>query len=137
MTFFDQLSKILDCWRGTYPSTFDHINYIQSTGSILGHIYVFISIHLKRHLSTFFRNFRCHQLDPKYKVFLAFWNFLIIDRKATHDWMAAIFLYLCILGPSPKLYIPSNLDIDLILWHTQLIVFEVKWFKSWVISFTF
>ena len=40
----------------------------------------------------------------------------------------------------PKLYIPSTLNIDLILWQTQLIVFaeNVKsWFKSWVISFTF
>ena len=39
-----------------------------------------------------------------------------------------------------KLYIPSTLDIDLILWHTQLIVFaeNVKsWFKSWVFPFTF
>ena len=33
-----------------------------------------------------------------------------------------------------KLYIPSTLNIDLILWHTQ----NVKtWVKSWVISFTF
>ena len=35
-----------------------------------------------------------------------------------------------------KLYIPSTLNIDLILWLTQLIVRAVK-FKSWVISFTF
>ena len=35
-----------------------------------------------------------------------------------------------------KLYIPSTLNIDLILWLTQLIVCAVK-FKSWVISFTF
>ena len=44
-------------------------------------------------------------------------------------------------GRSPKLYIPSTLNIDLILWHTQLIVCAVKkvksQFKSWVISFTF
>ena len=26
----------------------------------------------------------------------------------------------------PKLYIPSNLNIDLTLWHTQLIVCAVK-----------
>ena len=41
---------------------------------------------------------------------------------------------------SPKLYIPSTLNIDLILWHTQLIVCaeNVKsWFKSWVFPFTF
>ena len=40
----------------------------------------------------------------------------------------------------PKLYIPSTLNIDLILWHTQLIVCaeNVKsWFKSWVFPFTF
>ena len=39
-----------------------------------------------------------------------------------------------------KLYIPSTLNIDLILWHTQLIVCaeNVKsWFKSWVFPFTF
>ena len=39
-----------------------------------------------------------------------------------------------------KLYIPSTLNIDLTLWHTQLIVFaeNVKsWFKSWVFPFTF
>jgi hypothetical protein len=39
-----------------------------------------------------------------------------------------------------KLYIPSTLNIDLILWYTQLIVCaeNVKsWFKSWVFPFTF
>ena len=39
-----------------------------------------------------------------------------------------------------KLYIPSTLNIDLILWHTQLIVCaeNVKsWIKSWVFPFTF
>ena len=44
------------------------------------------------------------------------------------------------LYPKTKLYIPSTLNIDPILWHTQLIVCaeNVKsWFKSWVISFTF
>ena len=37
------------------------------------------------------------------------------------------------------LHIPSTLNIDLILWHTQLIVCaeNVKsWFKSWVFLFT-
>ena len=40
----------------------------------------------------------------------------------------------------PKLYIPSTLNIDLILGHTQLIVCveNVKsWLKSWFFSFTF
>ena len=40
----------------------------------------------------------------------------------------------------PKLYIPSTLNIDLILYHTKLIVWaeNVKsWLKSWVIYFTF
>ena len=39
-----------------------------------------------------------------------------------------------------KLYIPSTLNIDHILWHSQLIVCaeNVKsWFKSWVFPFTF
>ena len=31
-----------------------------------------------------------------------------------------------LLGLNPKLYIPSTLNIDLILWHTQLIVSAVK-----------
>ena len=44
------------------------------------------------------------------------------------------------LGFGPKLSIPSTLNIDLILWHTQLNVCaeNVKsWFKSWVFPFTF
>ena len=36
----------------------------------------------------------------------------------------------------PKLYIPSTLNIDLILWHTQLIVCAEN-VKSWFKSFTF
>ena len=39
-----------------------------------------------------------------------------------------------------KLYIPSTLNIDFILWHTQLIVCaeNIKsWFKSWIFHFTF
>jgi hypothetical protein len=31
-----------------------------------------------------------------------------------------------ILKATSKLYIPSTLNIDLILWHTQLIVYAVK-----------
>ena len=45
-----------------------------------------------------------------------------------------------VLKVSSKLYITSTLNIDLILWNTQLIVCaeNVKsWFKSWVISLTF
>ena len=40
----------------------------------------------------------------------------------------------------PKLYTPSTLNIDLILWHTQFIVCaeNIKpWFKSGVFPFTF
>ena len=36
----------------------------------------------------------------------------------------------------PKLYIPSTLNIDLILWHTQLNVCAEN-VKSWVFPFTF
>ena len=39
-----------------------------------------------------------------------------------------------------KLYIPSTLNFDLILWHIQLIVWaeNVKsWFKSWVFKLIF
>ena len=43
-----------------------------------------------------------------------------------------------IVVSTPKLYIPSTLNIDLLLWHTQLIVCAVKsWFKSLVFPFTF
>ena len=49
-----------------------------------------------------------------------------------------ILLLLLILCSKPKLYIPGTLNIDLILCHTQWIVYAVKsWAKSWVISFTF
>ena len=44
------------------------------------------------------------------------------------------------INRKPKLYIPSTLNIDLILWHTQLIVCaeNIKsWLKSWVFHFTF
>ena len=40
----------------------------------------------------------------------------------------------------PKLYTPSTLNIDIILWHTQLIVCAENgksWFKSWIFPFTF
>jgi hypothetical protein len=40
----------------------------------------------------------------------------------------------------PKLYIPSTLNIDVILWHIQLIVFAENvnsWFKAWVFPFVF
>ena len=62
-------------------------------------------------------------------------------------WFDICFAYLhqnlggCIeIMTCPKLYIPSTLNIDLILWHTQLILCaeNVKsWFKSWVFPFTF
>ena len=51
-----------------------------------------------------------------------------------------IISQLFILVVAPKLYIPSTLNIDLILWSTQLIVCaeNVKsWFKSWGFPFTF
>ena len=44
------------------------------------------------------------------------------------------------LSLEAKLYILSTLNIDLILWHTQLIVSaeNVKsWFETWIIPFTF
>ena len=39
-------------------------------------------------------------------------------------------------GPMTKLYIPSTLNIDLILWHTHFIVCAEN-VKSWVFPFTF
>ena len=62
-------------------------------------------------------------------------------RKFEEKLLRILFLkqYL-ILSTLAKLYIPSTLNIDLILWHTHLIVCaeNVKsWFKSWVFPFTF
>ena len=40
-----------------------------------------------------------------------------------------VSLKICLAGelnPGPKLYIPSTLNIDLMLWHTKLIVCAVK-----------
>ena len=39
-------------------------------------------------------------------------------------------------APKAKLYIPSTLNIDLILWHTHLIVCAEN-VKSWGFPFTF
>ena len=39
-----------------------------------------------------------------------------------------------------KLHTPSTLNIDLILWHTKLVVCAenvTSWFKSWGFPFTF
>ena len=49
------------------------------------------------------------------------------------------FVYIYESNESSKLNIPSTLNIDLILWHTQLIVCAANvksWFKSWVFPFT-
>ena len=54
--------------------------------------------------------------------------------------IVVLFEQTYIVIPCPKLYIPSTLNIDLILCHTQLIVCaeNVKsWFKSWFFPFTF
>jgi hypothetical protein len=40
-------------------------------------------------------------------------------------------------GFDDPVYIPSTLNTDYLLWYTQLIVCAVKWFKSWIIIFTF
>ena len=53
--------------------------------------------------------------------------------------MLQVYTYLLVVLKA-KLYIPSTLNIELILWHPQLIVCaeNVKsWFKSWVFPFTF
>ena len=44
--------------------------------------------------------------------------FLLINMQIHMDWL--------FFTDWPKLYIPSTLNIDLILWHTQLIVYAVK-----------
>ena len=44
-------------------------------------------------------------------------------KKFHRNWLKANWRhFVC----KAKLYIPSTLNIDLILWHTQLIVFTVK-----------
>ena len=71
-----------------------------------------------------------------------FWQLSKVQQHLTlHYWKNGLPLFVFL--PStyiPKLYIPSTLNIDLILCYTQLIVFaeNVKsWFKSWVFPFTF
>ena len=79
-----------------------------------------------------------------------------IDNPGGHAWghffmachkLGAMAIYLVkqacvndILASVSKLYIPSTLNIDLTLWHTQLIVCAenvTSRFKSWVFPFTF
>ena len=76
---------------------------------------------------------------------------MLRNFKQKQSWMNPFFSQFCLPRPPsvgrfsvfkglPKLYIPSTLNIDLMLWHIQLIVCaeNVKsWFKSWAFPFTF
>ena len=85
--------SVMDCWRGNL-SNFFHVLLIISirskVQSIFRHIYVFTWRGTYPLFSGTCMYFWCHQSDPKYKVFLAYYIFWSYDRKATHDWMAAI-----------------------------------------------
>ena len=69
-------------------------------------------------------------------------HFLVIEKKIVpsetqHFFSSTLTAFMMVQA---KLNIPSTLNIDLILWHTQLIVCAENfksWFKSWVFPFTF
>ena len=67
--------------------------------------------------------------------------FSFCPKSGWKNWSKqSIKLHFDINYPQSKLHIPSTLNIDLILWHTQLIVCaeNVKsWSQSWFIAFTF
>ena len=77
---------------------------------------------------NFFYSFLCFFI-----LFHQKWTFLLFLHSSA---FAHAFLQIC---SRPKLYIPSTLNIDLILWHTQLIVCAenvlcvISWLKSWVL----
>ena len=83
--------------------------------------------------------FKC-QRDVIWRRLLAPLLYLLFDYLALfleHVWR---FQNSSKVMPRANLYIPSTLNIDIILWHTQLNVCaeNVKsWFKSWFFPFTF
>ena len=90
--------------------------------------------------SSFFVHFRhLNHLQLSFISCLKFsWNIKIY----TTIWIDRCTLYVGKTQsmPDTKLYIPSAPNIDIILWHTQLIVCaeNIKsWFKSWVFPLTF
>ena len=59
---------------------------------------------------------RIIKVEEAYVFILSEYTYAILD----------LFYVLLALVLHTKLYIPSTLNIDLILWHTQLIVYAVK-----------
>ena len=83
-------------------------------------------------------------IDTWYKSGYINLSYFARDWVFEGQWILRWKLSLCITQQhsvvGAKLYIPSTLNIDLILWHSQLIVCagNVKsWFKSWVFPFHF
>ena len=95
-------------------------------------------------ISIMLRNFRLFLNIVSYLFILNYYESVITDSQwVKNNFEVAICKFsikIFFLSSLPKLYITSTLNIDLILWHTQLIVCaeNVKsWFKSWVFPFTF
>ena len=90
----------------------------------------------KRGKNSHFRyySFYCRQNSKCRCIAMICTQFFLLRKFPGIDFMKELFML------DSKLYTPSTLNIDLILWHTQLIVCaeNVKsWFKSWVFPFTF
>ena len=69
-------------------------------------------------------------------------DFMVRHLRTCEEWyeLRSEFPLLHASTLPPKLYIPSTLNIEVILWLTQLIVCAENvnsWFKSWVFPFTF
>ena len=113
------------------------IQYWQSLLSLLWFKFIKINLFfpLDRHRYCFMQIKNAYK-KCNFKIFselLPTHVILISCNKQVH-------VYVINFAFMPKLYIPSTLNIDLILWHTQLIVCaeNVKsWYKSWVFPFTF
>ena len=95
-------------------------------------------------ISIMLRNFRLFLNIVSYLFILNYYESVITDSQwVKNNFEVAICKFsikIFFLSSLPKLYITITLNIDLILWHTQLIVCaeNVKSrFKSWVFPFTF
>ena len=83
---------------------------------------------------------RIHNLQIR--IFFSFTGYAFIEEHTLNQISQYALLALQSISISsvflvlPKLYIPTTLNIDLILWHTHLIVCAEN-VKSWVFPFTF
>ena len=95
------------------------------------------SLYLSRH--SIFCNFFMILIFSGFCV-LQHMNSRVINWKIGLQQLPSVVNLVLKFPAFQQLYIPSTLNIDLILWHTQLIVCaeNVKsWFKSWVFPLTF